>query len=121
MFGKLFSFIKSKIRYKIMFLLFVLMTASSFMTMFITALKIEEKNIAATKQHLNMLNESIFQSLRTSMNTGDPVQIKKSLDSARLIEGVKKTERCKRGKTNRAVFPPKQIYKRQGYFKGFQG
>ena len=120
MFGKLFSFIKSKIRYKIMFLLFVLMTASCFMTMFITALKIEEKNIAATKQHLNMLNESIFQSLRTSMNTGDPVQIKKSLDSARLIEGVKKLNVAKGEKLIELYSPQSKYTKDRDILKAFK-
>ncbi len=120
MFGKLFSFIKSKIRYKIMFLLFVLMTVSSFMTMFITALKIEEKNIAATKQHLNMLNESIFQSLRTSMNTGDPVQIKKSLDSARLIEGVKKLNVAKGKKLIELYSPQSSFTRDEDILKAFK-
>jgi methyl-accepting chemotaxis protein len=39
---------------------------------------------------LNMLSTSIFQTLRVTMNFGDPILVKKELDKARTIDGVKK-------------------------------
>jgi methyl-accepting chemotaxis protein len=83
------KFIKSKIRYKIMFFLFVLMTISSFITMFVIANNIKKSNLETTKKSLIMLNESIFQSLRSAMNSGDIEQISKAENNAREIQGVK--------------------------------
>ena len=82
-------FITSKIRYKIMFFLFLLITTSAFVTMIMTAKQIESNNISTTEKYLGILNESIFQSLRNAMNTGDPNLIKKALEDARTIQGVK--------------------------------
>ena len=87
--GDIIGFIKSKIRYKIMFFLFVLITVSSFVTMYITVVQIEKSNVVSTTKYLGMLNESIFQSLRNVMNTGDPVQIAQAANDAREIKGVK--------------------------------
>jgi len=86
---KVIEIIKSKIRYKIMFFLFVLMTLSSFATMFVIANNIKTSNLEATQKSITMLNESIFQSLRSAMNTGDPEQINKAENNAREITGVK--------------------------------
>jgi len=41
-----------------------------------------------TKQSLDMLSESVFQSLRGSMFAGDPVIVKKALDAASSIDGI---------------------------------
>jgi methyl-accepting chemotaxis protein len=84
------DFLKSKLQYKIMFFLFLLMTVSSLTTIYMTSYNIKKSNIEETRRHLNMLNESIFQSLRNSMNTGDPIQIKHAEDVAKKIDGVKK-------------------------------
>ncbi len=72
-----------------MLFLFLLMTFSSFVTMYITTENIKKSDINSTKKYLTMLNQSIFQSLRNSMNTGDPEQIKQAEDHARNIQGVK--------------------------------
>lgn len=88
--GNIIRIIKSKIRYKIMFFLFILISISAFFTMYITAKQIEKSNIVSTTKYLGMLNESIFQSLRNAMNTGDPIQIAKSAQDAREISGIKK-------------------------------
>jgi methyl-accepting chemotaxis protein len=52
--------------------------------------KVKQDNMKATKESLEMLNESIFQSLRNAMNSGDVAQIKKAEYDASKIKGVKK-------------------------------
>jgi len=107
--GDLIGFVKSKIRYKIMFFLFVLITISSFFTIYITVVQIEKSNIASTTKYLGMLNDSIFQSLRSAMNTGDPIQIAKAASNARTIEGVKSLNVAK-GKALIELYSPETIY-----------
>jgi len=81
--------IKSKLRYKIMFLLVLLMGISSCVTIFITTENIKKNNIIQTKKSLEMLNESIFQTLKNAMNTGVTQQIVDAEEAAREIEGVR--------------------------------
>ncbi len=83
------NMINNKLRYKIMFFLFLLMTVSSFVTMYVTTQNIKKSNIKSTKKYLDMLNQSIFQTLRNSMNTGDPIQIQQAEEHAKEINGVK--------------------------------
>jgi len=44
---------------------------------------------AATTKSAKMLSESIFQTVRTAMNIGDPVMIKETLEKSKQIEGIK--------------------------------
>ena len=81
--------INKRISTKIIFWMFVLMSLSSLAVMYSTVTKVKEDNIKTTKANLNMLNTSIFQSLRNAMNTGDPAQIQAAEDEARKINGVK--------------------------------
>ena len=81
--------ITKKISNKIIFSLFFLMTLSSVSIVLLTTSKVSEDSINKTKENLEMLNASMFQSLRNAMNTGDPDQIKKAEDDARNIRGVK--------------------------------
>ena len=74
----------------ILFWMFVLMTVSSLSIMFLTISKISDDNIKSTKHNLNMLSVSIFQTLRHSMNTGDPAQIEKAEKEAASIKGIQK-------------------------------
>ncbi|MEA3353873.1 MAG: HAMP domain-containing protein [Campylobacterota bacterium] len=103
------NLIKSKLRYKIMFFLFLLMTLSSFATMYITTQNIKKSNIKSTKKYLTMLNQSIFQSLRNSMNTGDPAQIKQAEEHAREINGVKSLLVAK-SKSLIEIYSPKEPF-----------
>ncbi|MBD3842549.1 MAG: methyl-accepting chemotaxis protein, partial [Campylobacterales bacterium] len=80
--------ITKKISNKIIFSMFILMTLSSLTVLFSTVTKVSEYNVKSTKNNLEMLNASIFQSLRNAMNTGDPAQIKAAEDEARSIKGV---------------------------------
>jgi len=66
------------------------MTISSLAVLYSTVSKVSEDNIAKTKDSLNMLNTAIFQSMRTAMNTGDPVQIEHAAKEAATINGVQK-------------------------------
>lgn len=43
----------------------------------------------ATSKSAQMLSESIFQTVRTAMNIGDPVIIKETIDKSKTIEGIK--------------------------------
>ncbi|OUR72305.1 methyl-accepting chemotaxis protein, partial [Arcobacter sp. 31_11_sub10_T18] len=85
----MFDFIKKKIRNKIMFSLFVLMTINGLAVAYFTTQNVNEDVVATTKENLHMLNTAMFQSLRNAMNTGDSVQIKQAEEDARGIKGVK--------------------------------
>ena len=82
------KFITSKIRYKIVALMFVLMSISSLASMFLIYMNVSNSGFETTKKNLNMLNEAIFQSLRNAMNTGDPAIIDKAQREAAQIDGV---------------------------------
>ena len=83
------DFITKKISSKIIFALFLLMFISSSIIVYSTTTKVTKDSIANAKESLEMLNASIFQTLRNTMNTGDPALIQKAEDGAREIKGVK--------------------------------
>ena len=83
------QFIRKSITNKIVFALFVMITISSLFIIGSAIYKVKQDNIEATKESLDMLNESIFQSLRNAMNTGDAAQIAKAEHDAAQIKGVK--------------------------------
>ena len=83
------DFITKKISSKIIFALFLLMFISSSIIVYSTTTKVTKDSIANAKESLEMLNASIFQTLRNTMNTGDPALIQKAEDEAREIKGVK--------------------------------
>lgn len=82
------EFITKKISNKIIFYLFLLMTASNILIIYVTVSTVEDDGIKTTKQNLHMLNSAIFQSLRNAMNSGDPIIIQKAEEEARNINGV---------------------------------
>lgn len=84
------NFIKSKLRYKILLFLIVLTSLSAFVTMYIVTENIKTSNIKATKKSLAMLNQAIFQNIRTAMKSGDLNQIGLVEEQSRNIVGVKK-------------------------------
>ncbi|AYJ79760.1 methyl-accepting chemotaxis protein [Aliarcobacter cryaerophilus ATCC 43158] len=83
------DFITKKISSKIIFALFLLMSISSLVIVYSTTTKVTKDSIANAKDSLEMLNASIFQTLRNTMNTGDPALIQKAENEAREIRGVK--------------------------------
>lgn len=61
----------------------------SFVVMqFIIIAQFNNSSTQITKDSLNMLSSSIFQTVQTAMNTGDPQIIEKSVHDASLIKGV---------------------------------
>ncbi len=84
------NFLQSKLRYKILFFLIVLTTLSAFTTLYIVTDNIKKSNIKATKKSLAMLNQAIFQNIRTAMKSGDLEQISVVENQSRSIDGVKK-------------------------------
>ena len=85
----MFEIITKKISNKIIVALFALMFISSTTIVYITTSKVTKDSIANAKENLGMLNASIFQTLRNTMNTGDPALITKAEEEARQIKGVK--------------------------------
>ena len=81
--------ITKKISNKIIFALFILMFISSLTIVYSTTTKVTNDSIANAKDSLEMLNASIFQTLRNTMNTGDPALIAKAEEEAKQIKGVK--------------------------------
>ncbi len=81
--------ITKKISNKIIFALFILMFISSLTIVYSTTTKVTKDSISNAKDSLEMLNASIFQTLRNTMNTGDPELILKAENEAREIKGVK--------------------------------
>ncbi|MFV7790046.1 methyl-accepting chemotaxis protein [Aliarcobacter lanthieri] len=84
----MFNFITKRISNKIIFALFLLMSVSSSIIVYSTTTKVTKDSIANAKESLEMLNASIFQTLRNTMNTGDPALIAKAEEEARQIKGV---------------------------------
>jgi len=83
------TFITKKVSGKIIFSLFILMFISNVIIVYTTASKVTEDSISNAKESLEMLNASIFQTLRNTMNTGDVSLIERAEDDARAIKGVK--------------------------------
>jgi methyl-accepting chemotaxis protein len=73
---------------KIMIAMWILMTLNAIIVAFNASSKVEQDMLKATEKNLKMLNDSIFQSLRNAMNTGDPAMIKEAEIKAASIKGV---------------------------------
>ena len=73
---------------KIMIAMWILMTLNAVIVAFNASSKVEKDMLIATEKNLKMLNESIFQSLRNAMNTGDPAIITGAERKASSINGV---------------------------------
>lgn len=84
----MFKFISKKLNYKIMLWLFILLSLGNLSIIYLVSLNVTQSSIKTTKKNLEMISDSMFQSLRNAMNSGDPVTIKKAEDNARQIQGV---------------------------------
>ncbi len=84
----MFGFIKKKLSYKIMFALFFLLSISNMSIIYFVTLQVANNSIESKKDNLSMLSESIFQSLRNAMNTGDVQVISDAEKEASQIKGV---------------------------------
>ena len=83
------DFITKRLVAKLYLHFIFLMFISSSIIVYSTTTKVTKDSIANAKDSLEMLNASIFQTLRNTMNTGDPALIQKAEDEAREIKGVK--------------------------------
>ena len=84
------NYIKSKIIYKIIVAIFVLMTISSMSIIFVNGNNTKRDFIDMTKHNIEMMNSSLFIALRTAMNTGDKEQMTHVEQETRNIDGVSK-------------------------------
>jgi len=82
------NLIKSKIIYKILVAVFILLTLSSILIIYINIINIKEDFLDTSKKNVNMMNQSIFVALRTAMTTGDRVLMDQVEQQTREIKGV---------------------------------
>jgi len=80
--------ISSKIRYKVMVSMFLLMTINSIVSVVLVYKNVSSSSSEITKKNLDMLNTAISQSLRNAMNSGSHDTIQKAEEDARNIKGV---------------------------------
>ncbi|MCI7364592.1 MAG: methyl-accepting chemotaxis protein [Campylobacter lanienae] len=73
---------------KIVLSIVVVLFVSFIAMQFIIIAQFNNSSTQITKDSLNMLSSSIFQTVQTAMNTGDPQIIEKSVHDASLIDGV---------------------------------
>lgn len=73
---------------KIVLSIIAVLFVSFIVMQFIIIAQFNSSSTQITKDSLNMLSSSIFQTVQTAMNTGDPQIIEKSVHDASLIEGV---------------------------------
>ncbi|WP_180383854.1 methyl-accepting chemotaxis protein [Campylobacter vicugnae] len=73
---------------KIVLSMIVVLFVSFVAMQFIIIAQFNSSSTQLTKDNLNMLSTSIFQTVQTAMNTGDPAIIEKSVHDANDIEGV---------------------------------
>jgi len=86
----MFKIIKSKIIYKVLVSIFVLITASSLVTIYVNITNIQKDFLDTSKKNVNMMHDSIFVALKTAMITGDKGLIENVEYQTKHIEGVKK-------------------------------
>ena len=82
------NLIKSKIMYKILVAVFILLTLSSVLIIYINITNIKEDFLDTSKKNVNMMNQSIFVALRTAMTTGDRKLMDQVEKQTRDIKGV---------------------------------
>jgi len=84
----MFKVISSKILYKIMTAIFILLTISGIFGIYVNSYNTNKEFVDTAKQNVHMLNESIFIALKTGMSSGDKKLIQKVEDETRNIKGV---------------------------------
>ncbi|MEA3553740.1 MAG: methyl-accepting chemotaxis protein [Campylobacterota bacterium] len=82
--------IKSKIIYKVLFAIFVLLTISNLTITYINTNNVKEDFLVTAKNNVVMMNKSIFIALKTAMMTGDRDMMNQVEDETRNIHGVEK-------------------------------
>ena len=82
------KFIMKKIVYKILFSIFLLVTISSLVVIYVNSKNIEKDFLETTKQNVEIMNSSMFIALRTAMATGDRELMSKIEHDTSNIDGV---------------------------------
>ena len=82
--------IKSKIIYKVLLAIFVLLTISNLTIIYINTTNAKEDFLVTTKNNVAMMNKSIFIALKTAMMTGDRDMMSNVENKTRNIQGVEK-------------------------------
>lgn len=72
------------------------------------------------KKSLEMLGESIFKTLKTAMNTGDPATIKAAEDDSRTIKGLEQLIVAKSKKTLQLYSPDEPFTKNKDILEAFE-
>jgi methyl-accepting chemotaxis protein len=115
-----FNFIKKKFSLKVLTAIFIVFTVSNLTIIYFNVKSVESDFLSTTKKHMKVLSNSIFQTLRTAMNTGDPVLIKNTEEQAKSMEGIKDLTVAKSKKLIE-LFNAKDQYTTDSYIlKGFQ-
>ncbi|MEA3315504.1 MAG: methyl-accepting chemotaxis protein [Campylobacterota bacterium] len=101
--------IKSRIIYKILVTIFILMTISSLTIAYINTVHIKNDFLETAKDNVEMMNKSIFVALRSAMTTGD-IELMTSVENqTREIDGVENLVVAK-SKSLIELFNTKSIY-----------
>ena len=82
--------IKSKIIYKVLLAIFVLLTISNLTITYINTSNAKEDFLVTAKNNVVMMNQSIFIALKTAMMTGDREMMSHVEEETRNIHGVEK-------------------------------
>ncbi len=112
-------FANLNLRNKILFpILFLLILGNSFYTYFSTS-KMYSLAISNQNKSLEMLTDSIFQTLNIAMNTGDPATIKKAEEESAKIKGLKKLVVAKSKQTMELYSPKEKFTTNKDIIKAF--
>ena len=82
------NLIKSRIIYKVLAVVFVLITVSSLIIIYVNISNVKKDFLDTSKNNVNMMHQSIFVALRTAMMTGDKNMITDIENKTRSIKGV---------------------------------
>ena len=79
---------KKSIGLKISLSLIPVLIVSFVVLQFTIIYSFKDASLQLTEQNLNMLGKSVFQTIRSAMNSGDPAQIEKAVHDAGTIDGI---------------------------------
>ncbi|NWF66626.1 MAG: methyl-accepting chemotaxis protein, partial [Campylobacterales bacterium] len=79
---------KKSIGVKITMVLIPILVISSIVLQFLIVSNFKSNSLELSEKNLDMLSKSIFQTIRVTMNMGDPTLVEKALHDAKSIEGV---------------------------------
>ncbi|NOX15482.1 MAG: methyl-accepting chemotaxis protein, partial [Epsilonproteobacteria bacterium] len=81
---------KKGINFKIIFTLVPVLIVSFLVLQYVIIHEFETSSSTQAKSNMKLLSQSIFRSVRTSMNMGDPKIIEQSIKDSAKMPGIKK-------------------------------